>query len=115
MTNKDPQKKTRTPLKTGCELRCFGRVSSSCSTGDIRRVNLVTNPVICHEWGKDREVFTYLLAFNEYELKSAPSAINRHGQDHAVGRFTSTHEKMSITVNVKLPFRFTSFGKMKSI
>jgi hypothetical protein len=49
---------TRTPLKTRGELRCSGRVSSSCSTSDTRRVNLVTNPVISHEWGKDREVFT---------------------------------------------------------
>jgi hypothetical protein len=39
------------------ELRCSGRVGSSCSTSDTRRVNLVTNPVISHEWGKDREVF----------------------------------------------------------
>ena len=30
---------------------------SSCSTSDICRVNIVTNPW-CHEWGKDREVFT---------------------------------------------------------
>jgi hypothetical protein len=30
-----------------------GRVSSSCSTSDIRRVNLVTNQVISHERGKD--------------------------------------------------------------
>jgi hypothetical protein len=29
------------------------RVNSSCSTSDSRRVNLVTNPVISHEWGKD--------------------------------------------------------------
>jgi hypothetical protein len=35
-----------------------GRVSSSCSTSDTRRVNLVTNPVISHEWGKNREVLT---------------------------------------------------------
>jgi hypothetical protein len=49
---------TRTPLKTGGELRCSGRVSSSWYTSDIRRVNLVTNPVISREWGKDREVFT---------------------------------------------------------
>ena len=34
------------------------RVSSSCSTSGTRRVNLVTNLVICHEWGKNREVFT---------------------------------------------------------
>ena len=33
-------------------------VRSSCSTGDTRRVNLVTNPVNSHEWGKDREVLT---------------------------------------------------------
>ena len=33
----------------GCELRCSGRVSSSCSTSDTRRVNLVTFPVISEE------------------------------------------------------------------
>jgi hypothetical protein len=49
---------TRTPLKTGGELRCSGRVSSSCSTSGTRRVDLVTNPAISREWGKDREVFT---------------------------------------------------------
>ena len=45
----------RTPLKTGGELMCTGRVHSSCSTSDTRRVELVTNPVISHEWRKDRE------------------------------------------------------------
>ena len=35
-----------------------GRVSSSCSTSDTRRFTLVTNPVISHEWGKDRIVIT---------------------------------------------------------
>ena len=45
-------------LKSGGELRCSGRVSSSCSTSDTRRVNLVTNPVTSHEQGKDREMFT---------------------------------------------------------
>jgi hypothetical protein len=58
---------TRTPLKTGVELRCSGRVGSSCSTSDTRRVNLVTTPVISHERGKDREVLatsgTYPLSF----------------------------------------------------
>jgi hypothetical protein len=48
---------TRTPLKTEGELRCSGRVISSCSNSGTRRVNLVTNPVISHEWGKDRKVF----------------------------------------------------------
>ena len=57
-TYKTKDRVTRTPLKTGVELRCSGRISSSCSTIDTRRVNLVTNPVISHEWGKDRQVFT---------------------------------------------------------
>ena len=29
-----------------------------CSTGDTRCINIATNPVISHEWGKDREVIT---------------------------------------------------------
>jgi hypothetical protein len=43
-TYKTKDRVTRTPLKTGDELRCSGRVSSSCSTSGTRRVNLVTNP-----------------------------------------------------------------------
>ena len=46
---------------------CSGMVSSSCSTSDTRCVNLVTNPVISHERGKNREVLTtsgiYLWSF----------------------------------------------------
>ena len=49
---------TRTPPKVGGELRCSGRVNSSCSTSGTRHFNLVTNPVISHERGKDRKVFT---------------------------------------------------------
>jgi len=40
---------TRTPLKTGDELMCSGRVSSSCSTSGTGRVTLATNPVISSE------------------------------------------------------------------
>jgi hypothetical protein len=57
-TYKTKDRLTRTPLKTGGELMCSGRLSSSYSTSGTRRVNLVTNPVISREWGKDREVFT---------------------------------------------------------
>ena len=64
-TNNDLQKihktkdrVTRTQIKTRDEVRCSGRVSSSCSTSGTRCVNLVTNPVISHEWGKDRQVLT---------------------------------------------------------
>jgi hypothetical protein len=49
-TYKTKDRVTQTPLKTGGGgLRCSGRVSSSCSTSDTRRVNLVTNQVISHE------------------------------------------------------------------
>ena len=49
-----------TPLNTGSELRCSGRVhvTSSCSKCCTCRVTLVTKPVISHEWGKDRTVLT---------------------------------------------------------
>ena len=57
-TYKTKDRVTRTPLKTGGELRCSGRVGSSCSTSDTRCVNLVTNLVISHERGKDRIVIT---------------------------------------------------------
>jgi hypothetical protein len=46
ITHKTKDRVTRTPLKTGGELRCSGRVSSSCSTSGTRCVNLVTNEVI---------------------------------------------------------------------
>ena len=39
-THKTKDLVTRTPLKTGGELRCSERVSSSCSTSGTRRVNL---------------------------------------------------------------------------
>ena len=55
-TYKAKNRVTRTPLKIGNEFSCFGRVSSSCSTSDTCRFNLVTNPVISHERGKAREV-----------------------------------------------------------
>ena len=48
-TYKTKDRVTRTPLKIGGELRCSGRVGSSCSSSGTRRVNLVTNPVISRE------------------------------------------------------------------
>jgi hypothetical protein len=49
---------TWTSPKTGGELMCSGRVSSSYSTSATPLVNLVTKPVRSHEWGEDREVFS---------------------------------------------------------
>ena len=48
-TYKTKNRVTRTPVKTGGELRCPGRVGSSCTTSGTHRVNLVTNPVISRE------------------------------------------------------------------
>jgi hypothetical protein len=63
----------RTPLKTGGELRCSGRLSSSCSISDTRCVNIFTNQVISREWGKDREAVRTLLnqGFLFVKLKSS--------------------------------------------
>jgi hypothetical protein len=51
---------------------CSWRVSSSCSTSGTRRVYLVIDTVISHEWGKDREVFTtsgtYYVIYDTYIL-----------------------------------------------
>ncbi len=56
-THKTKDRVTRTPLKIEGEISCSGSVSSSCSTSGTRRINLVSNPMISREWGKDREVF----------------------------------------------------------
>jgi hypothetical protein len=55
-TNKTKDRITQTPLKTGGELRCSGRVSNSCSTSSTIHVNLVTNPLTSQEQAKDQEV-----------------------------------------------------------
>jgi hypothetical protein len=55
-THKTKDRVTRIPLKTGGELMWSGRESSSCSTSGTRRVTLVTNPVISHEWRKGLKV-----------------------------------------------------------
>jgi hypothetical protein len=39
---------------------CSTSDTRSCSTSDTRYVSLFTNPVISHERGKDREVFTII-------------------------------------------------------
>ena len=49
---------TRLSLKTEGELRCFRRISSSCSTSGARRVTLITSQVTSYERGQDRIVIT---------------------------------------------------------
>ena len=52
-THNTKDRVTRTPLKSGGELRCSRKVSSSCATSGTRRVNLFTTSVVSSEWGKD--------------------------------------------------------------
>jgi hypothetical protein len=51
-TYKTKDRVTRTPLKTAGELRGSVKLSSSFSASGTRRVTLVANPVISHEWRK---------------------------------------------------------------
>ena len=53
ITQKTKDRATRYPLKTGSEPKWPGRVSNSFSTCGTRSVTLVTNPVMCHEGGKE--------------------------------------------------------------
>ena len=55
-THKTKDRVIWTPLKTGGERMCSGSVGSY--TSGTHRVNLVTNQVTSHVWGKDRAVFT---------------------------------------------------------
>jgi hypothetical protein len=47
------------------KLKIWGE-SSSCSTSGACRVILVTNPVICHKWGKDRNISSNSSGFTSY-------------------------------------------------
>jgi hypothetical protein len=76
-TYKTKDRVTRTPLKSEGELRCSGRVGSSCSTSDTRRVNLVTTPVISHERGKEREMFTTSGTYRGHLLHKYSISVNK--------------------------------------
>ena len=56
-THKTKDRVTRTPLKTGGELMSSRRVSSSWSTSGTRLVTLFINPMISHEWWKNRKMY----------------------------------------------------------
>jgi hypothetical protein len=91
-TLKTKDRVTRTPLKSEDQLGCSRRVSSSCSTSDTSRVNLVTNPVISHEYGKNRDVLTTSGTY----LWSSVTQISHNGQpSHGGGR--KTFKVMTLT------------------
>jgi hypothetical protein len=55
---------TRNKKKTGGELRCFGRVSSSCSTSGTCRVTFFFSPLCCLFFFGLRILITSLLSSN---------------------------------------------------
>jgi hypothetical protein len=61
--HKTKDRVTRTLLKAGGELMCSGRVGSSFPTSGTLCVNLVTNTMISHEWGKDMASFYLILTY----------------------------------------------------
>ena len=86
--------KTRSRSTNPTKNRCSGRVSSSCSTCGTGRITLVTNPVISHEWEKDRIVNTtngiYLWSFvtqilrNGYITKSSRRSYKFQSDDFSL-------------------------------
>ena len=108
-TYKTKDRITRTPLKTGGELRCSARVGTSCSTSDTRCVNLVTNPVISHERGRDQNVFT---TSGTYPWSFATQIFHNgqpsHGGDH------KTFEVM-ISTSDDVNFNITEFTPTSAI
>ena len=64
IVQKSQDRATRTPIKAGDELMYPDRENRPCSTCGTRRVILVTNPVISHEWGYERILFTTIMQIN---------------------------------------------------
>ena len=63
ITQKTKYRATQTPLKTGGELRCSGRVRNFCFTCGAHRVNLITNHVMV----QTVKLSKCLLQINHYE------------------------------------------------
>jgi hypothetical protein len=75
MNNTNPTK-TR---KTGGELRCPGRIKNSCSSSDIRRYTLATNPVI----GPGMFFFSYLTDFSYFPMAKQIPKLLGHGESRS--------------------------------
>jgi hypothetical protein len=94
---------TRTPLKTGCELRCSGRVSSSCSTSGTHRINLVTNPVISHVYTENMlELFWQCCIFIVFHFISLELPIIQIFIAHLLWKeFIQNRDDLNILTNWK--------------
>ena len=83
---------TQTPLNTGGDIRCSGRVRSWCSTSGTRHVNHTTKPVISGEWRKEQIVITInvtLTSNHSTEKRPHHMAFNKHKYFKAVIRTTT--------------------------
>jgi hypothetical protein len=72
-THKTAKRVTRTPLKSGGEITCSGRVGSSCSARGTRRVNLVEK--VEHIRGK-KKCLSYQEFQNKEEFEDTQGVIN---------------------------------------
>ena len=58
-------RRTAEEYRTNIKLKIWSE-SSICSTSGARHVILVTNPVICYKWGKDRNISSISSGFTSY-------------------------------------------------
>jgi hypothetical protein len=72
ITKKTKDWATRTPINTGDELGTSAKISSSRSTSVTRRVTIVTNSVISHEWGKEQNVNNLSVWYTKLLSKLVP-------------------------------------------
>ena len=78
---------------------CSGRVCSSCSTYGTRRITLAMNPVICHEWGKNRIVIKG--SFCSFLVSNNPMS-SKYDQNHKHVNLLSLFHKNSIMFKVNV-------------
>jgi len=72
ITKKTKDWATRTPINTGDELGTSAKISSSRPTSGTRRVTIVTNSVISHEWGKEQNVNNLSVWYTKLLSKLVP-------------------------------------------
>ena len=78
-------RRTRTPLKTGCELGCYWRVTSSCSTSVTRHLN------ICFSYLFNTVVVLYsALQFVTIDVKDIRKLISTFAEAHSMLSSTIT-------------------------
>ena len=82
---KTKDRQTRTPLKTGDELRCSGEIISSGSRCGTRHATIATNQVINHEPIQDRIVITIMIVKYLSCLLSYVAGVLRSNQRQSLG------------------------------